>query len=128
MLQVTGLYTGILALLMLFLAYKTAMARGTYKVNIGTGDNPEMEKKIRVFGNFIEYVPMLILLMAVSEIQGQQSIYLHAFGSATVLARILHATGLSGSMPALKGRLVGASLTLLLLLLGGGSLVYHSLM
>jgi len=128
MLQVTGLYTAILAVIMVFLAYRTAKGRGKLKVNLGTGNDPEMEKKVRAFGNFIEYVPMLILLMAVSEMQGLASYYLHAFGIATILARVLHAIGISGVKPALKGRFRGTLLTFLLLLVGSGSLLYHSVM
>ncbi len=126
MLQVTGLYTAILALIMVFLTYKTATGRHKHKVNLGTGNDPEMERKVRVFGNFIEYVPMLILLMAVGEIQGQSSSYLHVFGAGIVLSRLLHAIGMSDALPALHGRYIGTVSTFLLLLVGGGSLLYHS--
>lgn len=128
MLPITALYTAILALLMAFLAFKTASTRGKEKVNLGTGDSPAMEKSVRAFGNFIEYVPMIILLMALHELQGMSENFLHAMGAATVAARILHAMGITDTMPALKGRLLGASMTLLILIIGGGYLLYNNVM
>jgi len=128
MLPITALYTAILALLMAFLAYKTATTRGKEKVNLGAGDSKIMEKSMRAFGNFIEYVPMIILLMAMLELQGISPDLLHTMGISTVVARILHAMGITDTMPALKGRFVGASLTLLILVASAGYLLYISIM
>lgn len=128
MLATTGLYTAILALIMVFLAYKTSARRLEVKINIGTGNDDIMEKRMRAFGNFTEYVPMLLLLMAVSELQGVASQYLHVFGLVIILSRVLHALGMAGVMPVLQGRFSGTVLTFLLLLVGGLSLLYHSVM
>ncbi len=126
MLQLTGLYTAILALIMVILAFNTSAGRIKHRIDLGTGDDPDMEKRLRAFGNFIEYVPMLILLMAVSELQGRASLHLHIFGTLIVLTRVLHALGMRGVMPSLKGRYLATIMTYLLLLIGGGALLFNS--
>lgn len=128
MLQVTGLYSGILALIMVVLAFNTASSRGKHKVSLGNGGNKEMEKKVRSFGNFIEYVPMLLILMAVHEFQGMATNLLHGFGITIVVTRLLHALTLLGVLPGFKGRMIGALGTFLMLLVAGGMLVYSSVM
>ncbi|MCF6196492.1 MAG: MAPEG family protein [Emcibacter sp.] len=127
MLQVTSLYAGILALIMVFLAYKTSARRREAKINLGTGGDVIMEKRSRAFGNFIEFVPMMILLMAIIEVQGHRPLIIHIFGIVTVAGRLFHAMGMSGVLKAVNGRFVGAILTYLSLLLAGAFLLYNSI-
>ena len=49
----------------------------------------------RAQANFIEYVPIALLLLAVAESQGLTGWLLHTSGVILVLARLLHAWGLS---------------------------------
>lgn len=126
MLTITALYTSILALIMLFLAYKTSARRTEAKINLGTGNDDIMEMRSRAFGNFIEFVPMFILLMALIEIQGYGTIYVHILGITTVIGRILHALGMTKSISIINGRFVGAILTYISLLAAGGFVLYHS--
>ncbi|PCJ38139.1 MAG: glutathione S-transferase [Alphaproteobacteria bacterium] len=128
MLQITALYAGILALIMVFLAYKTSARRREAKISLGTGDDAIMEKRSRAFGNFIEFVPMMILLMAIIEIQEHRPVIIHIFGIATVAGRLFHAMGMTGVLKAVNGRFVGAILTYLSLLLAGAFLLYNSIM
>lgn len=126
MLQVTGLYTAILALIMFVLAYRTSSRRREAKINLGTGNDEIMERRSRAFGNFIEFVPMMILLMAMIEMQGHKAIYVHILGITTVVARLLHALGMTGAIKVINGRFVGSLLSYLYLLVAGGFLLYNS--
>ncbi len=48
----------------------------------------------RAFGNFIEYAPICLLMLALMEIQGATATTLWWIGGAFVLGRILHAYGM----------------------------------
>ena len=126
MLIVTALYTAILALIMIFLAYMTSARRKEAKINLGTGNDDVMERRSRAFGNFIEFTPMFILLMAMIEMQGYGTEYVHALGIVTVIGRILHAMGMTKSIKIINGRFVGAILTYISLFVAGAFVLYQS--
>jgi uncharacterized membrane protein YecN with MAPEG domain len=121
--QITGIYAALSALLLLALSYRIVRLRWKYQVGIGSGGADELERAIRVHGNFIEYVPLALLLLALVESQGAAPWFLHATGLVLIVARLLHAQGLSQSPGRTPGRFIGTSLTwLLLLLLAGANL------
>lgn len=126
MLAVTSLYTAILALIMVVLAYQTSARRKSAKINLGTGNDDIMERRSRAFGNFTEFTPMFILLMAMIEIQGYGTNYVHILGMVTVFSRIFHALGMTNSITIINGRFVGAILAYVSLLVAGGFVLYHS--
>jgi len=128
MLSVTGLYAGILAVMMFVLAYMTSARRREAKINLGTGDDEIMERRSRAFGNFTEFVPMLILLMAIFELQGYPTVYVHILGVVTVIGRLFHALGMMGKFTIINGRFAGSVLTYFSLLLAGGFLLYNSIL
>lgn len=128
MLAITSLYTAILAIIMFVLAYMTSARRKEAQINLGTGNDDIMERRSRAFGNFIEFVPMLILLMAMIEIQGYGNDYVHILGIITVLSRIFHALGMTNSISVINGRFVGAILAYFSLLVGGVFVLYQSAM
>lgn len=45
---------------------------------------------MRIHGNFIEYVPMAIILMGIAELGGGPAWALHTYGIALVVARAVH--------------------------------------
>lgn len=109
-LQVTALWGGLLGLLMIVLAIVVVIGRNQSKVLIESGGDPELARKIRVFGNFTEYVPMAVVLMAIAELTGAPSLSLHIIGGMLFVGRLLHWQGMSGV--ALKpGRIIGPTLT-----------------
>lgn len=116
---ITLLYGGLLALLLLFLSARVARLRGVHQVGIGDGGVDELARAIRVQGNFIEYVPILLVLIALIEGSGAPTWAVHVLGAVLVVCRAAHAFGLSGSIGVSAGRFVGASGTFLLLLVCG---------
>ena len=126
MLAITALYTSILALIMIVLAYNTSARRKEAKINLGTGNDGVMERRSRAFGNFTEFVPMVILLMAMIEVQGYGADYVHILGIITVIARVLHALGMTNSIKIINGRFVGALLTYISLFAAGAFVLYQS--
>ena len=104
---ITALYASVLALLMLVLALRIIRLRWKLRVGIGDGGDKAMSRAIRVHGNATEYVPIVLLLLLVAELNHASSTLLHACGIVFVVARILHALGLGRSIGASWERMAG---------------------
>lgn len=110
--SITLLYAGLSGLLLLFLSFQVVALRRRYQVGLGTGDQPALERAVRVHANFCEYVPIGLVLLLAIEISGLlPALVVHALGVMLVAGRILHAFGLSRSAGTTKGRFVGTLLT-----------------
>ncbi|QBY03079.1 glutathione S-transferase [Thalassotalea sp. HSM 43] len=117
-LAITGFYTGILAILYIALSFKVIGQRRNKRVGIGDGggEHPELAKAIRVHANFIEYVPIALLLLAIYELGGGNVMFVHAFGGLLVTARFFHAIGLGKSIGTSWQRFVGTLSTFITIL------------
>jgi hypothetical protein len=112
---VTPFYAGLLALWFFVLSARV-MQRRQGGIWLGDGGDPRMLRVIRGHANFAEYVPLILLLMALLEL-GRTSIYvLHALGIALLVARLLHGYALGFTDFFKFGRFVGAGLTMIVLL------------
>lgn len=109
-------YAALLGLLLIVLTARVVAARQRYRVGIGDGGHIELRREIRVHGNFVEYVPLTLVLLALMELNGAPAAALHGLGAGLLLGRVLHAWGLSRSSEASFGRLTGALLTWLVLI------------
>ena len=85
-------------------------------MGLGAGGDSGLERAIRVDGNFAEYVPLILILMALNELLGASSWLLHACGGVFVLGRTVHAAGLSRQSGLSKGRFYGTFATWVVLL------------
>ena len=114
--MITGLYAALCALLILALSYRIVALRRRLKVGIGDGGDAGLARAIRAQANAIEYIPLLLVMLLVAENNGAGEVFLHAAGAGLVLARVLHAVGLSGSAGTSVGRFWGTLGTWILLL------------
>lgn len=113
---VTGFYTALLSLLTLFLAWRVVSQRREAGVGIGDGGDKELTKRRRVQGNLLEYVPLALLLLLILELDHTAIWLLHVFGIVLLVARALHAWGLSHSTGTSFGRSAGTLFTWLVIL------------
>jgi uncharacterized membrane protein YecN with MAPEG domain len=113
---VVTFYAGINGLIALVLAVLVVRQRGRTKTGLGTGGHLALEQAIRVHGNFVEYVPLILILLLLLELGGLAPLWLHLMGITITLGRILHAWGLSTSPGESFGRAAGTTLTWLTLL------------
>jgi uncharacterized membrane protein YecN with MAPEG domain len=113
---ITTLYAGLLGLILLFLAFKAGSMRGKLGISVGHGDSMDLLLAMRKQANFVEYVPMILILLGLLEVNGAPKLAIHIMGAALVIARICHAQGFRHDTMAGKGRFVGAAGTALLLL------------
>ena len=107
MMHITLIYGGLLGLLFLLLSFWVVRRRAQFKVMIGEGEAPEMLSAIRAHGNFAEYVPLTLLLMALCELAGVGALWLHLGGGLLLVGRILHAIGIQIPRAPNKPRLFG---------------------
>lgn len=115
-LSITALYAGLSGLLLLVISYRVSQLRARFSVGIGSGGHEELERAIRVQGNFTEYAPFILLLLALCEYQGAPTWGMHAAGVALVVGRVLHAWGFSQESGRSLGRFAGTIVTWLLVL------------
>jgi uncharacterized membrane protein YecN with MAPEG domain len=96
---------GLLGLLAAVLSFNVGRLRGKKKISLGDGGDPEMLAAIRAHANFIEFVPLcLLMIYLASDFRG----FWTTAGLSIVLlvARALHAGGMLGIIP--MGRTLGA--------------------
>jgi uncharacterized protein len=113
---VTPLYAALCGLLLIFLSMRIPPLRRKLSVGLGYGDDRSLEQAIRVHGNFIEYVPLALILLAFTEAGGVAALYLHLAGGTLLIGRLLHAFGLSQSSGVSTGRFVGTLFTWLVII------------
>lgn len=124
-LPITGLYAGLLALLAVVLTVRVVSLRKRLRVSIGDGGNDDLAHRIRVHGNFIETVPLALILLGLCE-AGNLSIYaLHALGVMLLAGRISHAVALERGI--LRPRVAGMALTFACFLLPALWLIWRFL-
>lgn len=104
---IAALYAGLHALLLVVLSLLVSLVRRKQRISVGDGDDPALIRAMRVQGNFVEYVPLALLLLLVLELNGVSSPWLHAAGSSLFASRLLHAWGLSHSNGRSFGRAAG---------------------
>ncbi|CAN5920127.1 hypothetical protein BH11PSE3_BH11PSE3_51850 [soil metagenome] len=116
---------GLLGLLAVSLTVSVGRLRGKKKIFLGDGGDPEMLAAIRAHGNFMEFVPLcLVLLYAVSDFYSFWTIAILSL--VLLVSRLLHAGGMLGFVP--KGRLLGALGTTVLLAVVSALLIYSGIL
>lgn len=110
---ITSLYAVPLGLMGFGLAAHVIMLRTKTGVSIMDGGNIHLAERIRRHGNFMENVPIILLLMALAELNGVGSMWLHISGGLLIIGRLLHAAGLKHDQPTAIGRTTGISITIL---------------
>lgn len=106
--------TGLLGLLYMALSYNVGRVRGIKKIFLGDGGDPELLAAIRAHANFMEYVPLCLLLIYILiDYYGFRTIAGLSIG--LLGARVLHAAGMLGYVK--FGRMVGALGTMIAVLI-----------
>lgn len=125
---ITAVYAGVLAIFALYLSFRAGSFRGKAGVSILFGEpaNMELAERVRVHQNFLEYVPMLLILMGAIELNGGSATFLHSIGIVLIVARIAHAIGLKQDNMGHPGRVIGAGGTALVTLIAAGYAIWYA--
>jgi uncharacterized protein len=113
--SVTGFYLALLALVYAALALQVVRLRRGHRVSFGDGDNVRLRCAIRVHANFIEYVPIIALLVAMLEMSEVSVTWVHVLMGVLLVSRMLHPLGMyskPGTWQFSAGRAGGMFLTI----------------
>ncbi len=106
-LLITGFYLSLLGLLYIVLAVRIIKLRYHFKTGIGDGGHAPLAQAIRVHGNFAEYTPLVMLLLACAELNGSATLLLHMVGAGFFIGRVLHSIGITQSQGPTRFRFWG---------------------
>jgi len=115
--HVTMLYAGLLGLLSIAIAAPAGQLRAKLNVPVGDGGYPELLVASRRHGNFAEWVPLALILIAELELNGVSYLAIHGLGAALLVSRIAHFFGLKSDTIRKVNRLIGAMGTMLVTLI-----------
>ena len=107
--QITALYAGLLGLMAIALALAVGRLRNSESVSIGDGGNLELIAAMRRHANFVEYVPLTLLLIGLLESNGVSAGAIHGLGTSLFLARLFHAVGYGTNESLMTLRIIGAA-------------------
>lgn len=94
-LPVTLIIAGIFALLLVALSLNVSLRRrATQNAAADGGADLELQRRIRAHGNFSEYAPSMLLVMALMEGSGAAHPLVASVGMAFLISRLLHAFGM----------------------------------
>ena len=125
--QIVPLYAGLLALVFVGLSAFVIRQRGRAKVAIGAGGDALLERAMRVHANFAEYVPLAVVLLALTELQRAPAWLLHALGLLLLVGRLAHAYGVSQEKENFRFRVSGMMATFATLVIAALYLIWRSL-
>ncbi len=108
---ITLMFASLHTLLLLALLVPISRHRRRHRIGIGDGGDALLLRKIRVHANFIEHVPLALLMLALLELAGLWQPLLWVCGGTLLLGRVMHAAGLSRRPGYSFGRFWGTALT-----------------
>jgi hypothetical protein len=111
MLIVTSIVAAVLTIIFIKLSFAVIGLRRKNKVGLGNGGHEDLERAIRAQGNFAEYVPFGIILIACLELNGAPWWMVAAPGIALIAGRLVHAIGIQTPPPDFSKRVLGMMLT-----------------
>lgn len=92
--MITSLYAGLLGLYFIALSIYVIRGRQHFKVALLDGSIDELRKRIRAHGNFSEYTPFFLILLAIAEHNGLAAYGIHGLGCLFIFGRVMHSYSL----------------------------------
>ncbi len=111
---IAPVYAGFFGIMLVLLSWRIVRLRhkyGSFNHKMNEGGHNEMTAAVRAQGNFIEYLPLALLLMWMLETMQFSAWIIHALGVLLILARLLHVHGLNEPGGNGAGRKRGTRLT-----------------
>jgi uncharacterized membrane protein YecN with MAPEG domain len=111
MLLVTSIIAAVLTIVFVKLSFAVIGLRRKNKVALGSGGHDDLERAIRAQGNFAEYVPFGIILIACLELNGAPWWLVAIPGITLIIGRLFHAKGINEPPPNFSNRVRGMKFT-----------------
>jgi uncharacterized membrane protein YecN with MAPEG domain len=116
MLIVTSIIAAVLTAVFIRLSFNVIGLRRKNKVGLGSGGNEDLERAIRAQGNFAEYVPFGLILLACLELNGTVWWLVAIPGVTLIIGRLIHAIGINTPPPDFSKRVLGMKFTFVTLM------------
>ena len=116
MLIVTSIIAAVLTAVFIRLSFLVIGLRRKNKVGLGSGGNEDLERAIRAQGNFAEYVPFGLILLACLELNGAAWWLVAIPGVTLIIGRLIHAIGINTPPPNFSKRVLGMKFTFITLM------------
>jgi len=97
---------GAAAILNIWIASRVSRLRAAHRISIGDGGNEALLRRMRAHANYVENMPIFLIMVALIELAGGDARILWAAGILFILARICHAFGMDRPSPS-RLRMVG---------------------
>ena len=107
MFLMTSIIAAILTIIFVKLSFAVIGLRRKNKVRLGSGGYDDLERAIRAQGNFAEYVPIELILIACLELNGAPWWLVILPGIALIIGRLIHAKGINEPPPNFSSRVLG---------------------
>jgi len=111
MLIVTSIIAAVLTTIFIKLSFAVIKLRRKNQVGLGSGGFDDLERAIRAQGNFAEYVPFGIILIACLELSGAPWWLVAITGITLIIGRLIHAQGINQPPPNFSKRVLGMKFT-----------------
>jgi uncharacterized membrane protein YecN with MAPEG domain len=99
---ITANYLAILALIYAALALQVIRLRRSSEAPFNDGGNASLRSAIRAHANFMEYVPIIALMVALLEMSGASPLRIHMLMGGLLLSRLLHPLGMYATPGSLR--------------------------
>ena len=116
MTQPVFFYAALCGLILVALSLYVVHGRAVNRIGIGDGGNPDMLLRMRIHANFVEYVPLALMLIYFVQQAGYSLWIVHTLGASLVVSRFAHVYGLRASRGTSPGRFLGITVTFLVIL------------
>lgn len=116
MLVITAIIASILTLIFVRLSFAVIGLRRKNQIGLGSGGHDDLERAIRAQGNFAEYVPLGIILIACLELNGAPWWLVAIPGVTLIIGRLIHAKGIRVPPPDFSKRVLGMKFTFITLI------------
>ena len=104
------------AILAMWLGLRVGRVRSKEGIAHGDGGHPLLARRMRAQLNYVEYTPVVLILIALLELSGRGGTWLAVVAGAYLLSRIAHAFGMDNDVALNWLRGVGIGVTMLTLL------------
>ena len=111
MLMVTSIIGSVLTIIFIKLSFAVIGLRRQNKIGLGNGGHEALERAIRAQGNFAEYVPFGLILIACLELNSAPWWLVLIPGITLIVGRLIHAIGINEPPPDYTKRVLGMKFT-----------------
>lgn len=127
MLTIVPIYAAMLAVMFVALSIRVIALRRASKLPLGFQGDVALERRVRAQGNFAEYVPLAVLLLAFVEMRVAPAWLVHAMALVLVAGRLSHAYGVSQLRESFAFRVSGMAMTFTVILSAALAILIQSL-